>query len=178
MNRLTSRDEHSNAICTFSDCNLKCGDCDYDYECFKKLADYEDLEEQGKLLILPCKEGDTIYRIRKFCEKNIGYKEFYRPSVEFENDCEYYEPEYYAGDCEKCNAEITDDKEHWYCSLNLDILCEKCKDRFAIQKDVFTFSKVRQIYNTPMFNNHLSLEDIYCLSFEEAENALKKITGN
>ena len=72
---------------------------------------------------------------------------------------------------------IDDDKEPWHCSLNLDILCEKCKERFAIQKDIFTFSKIRQIFNTPMFNNHLSLEDIYYLSLEEAENALKKIIG-
>ena len=142
------------------------------------LAEYEDLEEQGRLLILPCKEGDTIYRIVKFCGENMGYKEFYRPTIEFEDDCEFFEPVYCAGDCERCNAEIIDDdKEPWHCSLNLDILCEKCKERFAIQKDIFTFSKIRQIFNTPMFNNHLSLEDIYYLSLEEAENALKKIIG-
>lgn len=29
----------------------------------QKLADYEDLEEQGLLLRLPCKLGDTIYSI-------------------------------------------------------------------------------------------------------------------
>lgn len=29
----------------------------------QKLADYEDLEEQGKLVILPCKVGDTVYGI-------------------------------------------------------------------------------------------------------------------
>lgn len=28
-----------------------------------KLAEYEDLEEQGLLLRLPCKVGDTVYRI-------------------------------------------------------------------------------------------------------------------
>ena len=28
----------------------------------EKLAEYEDLEEQGLLLKLPCKVGDTIYR--------------------------------------------------------------------------------------------------------------------
>lgn len=28
-----------------------------------KLADYEDLEEQGRLLKLPCKVGDTVYYI-------------------------------------------------------------------------------------------------------------------
>lgn len=29
----------------------------------KKLADYEDLEEQGRLIKLPCKVGDTIYAV-------------------------------------------------------------------------------------------------------------------
>ena len=29
----------------------------------KKLADYEDLEEQEKLVKLPCKVGDTVYGI-------------------------------------------------------------------------------------------------------------------
>ena len=28
-----------------------------------KLADYEDLEEQGRLIKLPCKVGDTVYSI-------------------------------------------------------------------------------------------------------------------
>ena len=35
----------------------------------RKLAEYEDLEEQGLLLRLPCKVGDTIYRV------NTGAKE-------------------------------------------------------------------------------------------------------
>ena len=30
---------------------------------YKKLAEYEDLDEQGLLLRLPCKVGDTVYRI-------------------------------------------------------------------------------------------------------------------
>ena len=29
----------------------------------QKLADYEDLEEQGRLIKLPCKVGDTVYEI-------------------------------------------------------------------------------------------------------------------
>lgn len=28
-----------------------------------KLADYEDLEEQGRLVELPCKVGDTVYHV-------------------------------------------------------------------------------------------------------------------
>lgn len=38
-------------------------DCD-EYEYFKKLAEYEDLEEQGKLLKLHCVRGDTIWFIK------------------------------------------------------------------------------------------------------------------
>ena len=30
-------------------------------KCFNKLGDYENLEEQGKLLKLPCKVGDIVY---------------------------------------------------------------------------------------------------------------------
>ncbi len=32
-------------------------------ELVEKLAEYEDLEEQGKLLKLPCAAGDTIYHV-------------------------------------------------------------------------------------------------------------------
>ena len=32
-----------------------------------KLAEYEDLEEQGKLLKLPCAVGDTVYYLDRFC---------------------------------------------------------------------------------------------------------------
>lgn len=144
----------------------------------ERLKYYEDAEEQERLIILPCKEGDTVYKIRKFCEENTGCYEFYRPSVEFEKNCEYFEPACYYDDYERCNAEIEDDdKEPWYCSLNLDVLCEKCKSRFAIQKDKFTLSMVRQIFGTPMFNENTSIEDVYYLSFEEAEEALSRIIG-
>lgn len=32
-------------------------------EILTKLADYEDLEEQGRLIKLPCKVGDTVYHV-------------------------------------------------------------------------------------------------------------------
>ena len=37
-----------------------CKNC-YIQQVFKKLADYEDLEEQGLLVRLPCKVGDTVW---------------------------------------------------------------------------------------------------------------------
>lgn len=39
-----------------------CEGCAID-DCFNKLGEYEDLEEQGKLLKLPCAVGDTVYVI-------------------------------------------------------------------------------------------------------------------
>ena len=35
-------------------------------EIIAKLADYEDAEESGNLLVLPCKIGDTVWSIRKY----------------------------------------------------------------------------------------------------------------
>ena len=34
-------------------------------KCMERLAEYEDLEEQGKLLKLPCKAGQKVYLLRK-----------------------------------------------------------------------------------------------------------------
>lgn len=39
-----------------------------------KLADYEDLEEQGRLIKLPCKVGDTVYAIGFNNNKPIIYE--------------------------------------------------------------------------------------------------------
>lgn len=36
-------------------------DCEEIDAVYRKLKDYEDLEEQGRLVILPCKVGDTVY---------------------------------------------------------------------------------------------------------------------
>lgn len=37
--------------------------CDKEIEMYDKLADYEDAEEQGLIVRLPCKVGDTFYYI-------------------------------------------------------------------------------------------------------------------
>ena len=41
-------------------------DCEEIDAVYRKLKEYEDLEEQGRLVKLPCKVGDVVYRI------NIG----------------------------------------------------------------------------------------------------------
>lgn len=70
MERLTYRDKKGEAhLHCYQMCAYHREDCNTAYEvdrcqryvAFRKLADYEDAEEQGLLLRLPCKVGDTLY---------------------------------------------------------------------------------------------------------------------
>lgn len=72
MERLTYRDKKGEAhLHCYQMCADAHEDCDTAYEvdrcqryvAFRKLADYEDAEEQGLLLWLSCKVGDTVYLI-------------------------------------------------------------------------------------------------------------------
>lgn len=70
MERLTQTTEIGNAYypkCFKKPCSGmgECLDdnCDLIYEACKKLAEYEKLEEQGLLIKLPCKIGDTVFII-------------------------------------------------------------------------------------------------------------------
>lgn len=53
----------------------------------EKLAYYENLEEQGRLVKLPCKVGDTVYKVDKVREKIKQYKviHFETDRVDFDN---------------------------------------------------------------------------------------------
>lgn len=42
-------------------CSQGAGNCETIKNMIKKLAEYEDLEEQGLLVRLPCKVGDTVW---------------------------------------------------------------------------------------------------------------------
>jgi hypothetical protein len=70
MERLTYREElgvsmdknedcPSCSICW--NCNIPPRKCKYISDALKKLADYEDLEQQGRLIKLPCKVGDIVW---------------------------------------------------------------------------------------------------------------------
>nr|DAW38253.1 MAG TPA: hypothetical protein [Caudoviricetes sp.] len=62
MERLTQK---SDKMIWLKDQGLKIEPCEMNsHHCrmiLEKLADYEDLEEQGLLVRLPCKVGDTVY---------------------------------------------------------------------------------------------------------------------
>lgn len=70
MERLTYRTELGVSIDKNEDCpscnicwncNIPPRECKYISDVLEKLADYEDLEEQGRLVKLPCKVGDTVW---------------------------------------------------------------------------------------------------------------------
>ena len=69
MERLTKR--NSDGSVGIAECRY------YNYEDFqklaRKLADYEDKQEQGLLIELPCKVGDTMYYIygKEIVEVNV-----------------------------------------------------------------------------------------------------------
>ena len=76
MERLTKhgKTSHENGICCThfrgKECNERFGDCTdncpWEEAVWSKLATYEDAEEQGLLLRLPCKVGTTIYIINRY----------------------------------------------------------------------------------------------------------------
>lgn len=71
MERLTKKSDYGmyfypecfNDECSGIGTNEKCEVCRFNYEICKKLGEYEDLEEQGKLVKLPCKVGTDVYYI-------------------------------------------------------------------------------------------------------------------
>ena len=60
-----------------------CRNC-YIQQVFKKLADYEDLEEQGLLVRLPCKVGDMVW------DNDFGYPESYEIKAFSYGYCDSY----------------------------------------------------------------------------------------
>lgn len=84
MERLTEKrpeefrlKELKGAMCNDYCEEQSCSTCEYCaiYKAIQKLAYYEDMEEQGKLLALPCNPGDTVYYIYMDCPAD--YKESY-----------------------------------------------------------------------------------------------------
>lgn len=72
MERLTQK---SDKMIWLKDQGLKIEPCEMNsHHCrmiLEKLADYEDLEEQGLLVRLPCKVGDTVYRVNAGAKQPI-----------------------------------------------------------------------------------------------------------
>ena len=75
---------------------------------YKKLAEYEDLEEQGLLLRLPCKVGDTVYYISEgFIEPCTVETIFISDYTDKDGNCSYMaEIHFDREDCPYVSTEI------------------------------------------------------------------------
>lgn len=69
MERLTQTSDKGGVAFTF-DLDITCepSEAKKILRLAEKLKQYEDLEEQGLFLRLPCKIGDTVYLIRELCD--------------------------------------------------------------------------------------------------------------
>ena len=94
MERLTKKNDGGGYYYPkcFEKCNglgasSKCDNCEIMTSVCEKLGKYEDLEEQGRLVILPCKAGDTVYKVNKASRKVTQHKvrEVEDEQVVFEN---------------------------------------------------------------------------------------------
>lgn len=113
------------------DCDLCCDYCKATKEgnedcrgcainqCFNKLGEYEDLEEQGKLPKLPCKIGDTIYVIPSRANYGINivnrHKENNRVYEQIVDHITFYKSGYMLSTCEGHACVIEESyKETWF----------------------------------------------------------------
>lgn len=71
--------EHSNCYSNMS--------CDEIYNALSKLRYYENLEEQGKLVTLPCKVGDSFFTYSWICSAS---------DYDYQRECEKY------NECNEC----------------------------------------------------------------------------
>ena len=69
MERLTNEYKACADCGNAAHCRMDC----FHKQIYEKLKHYEDMEEQGRLVVLPCKVGDTVYRICPKCnDKHDG----------------------------------------------------------------------------------------------------------
>lgn len=99
MERLTKREisgiTYNNSpgficSCYCDNCSKGTGDCDRLKAMVNRLAKFEDLEEQGLLLRLPCKVGDVLYCIdngivETLIVNSFRIYNFNRVEIDFEN---------------------------------------------------------------------------------------------
>ena len=85
MERLTGRNSDGGAFykncfredtCAGIGCSEKCDHCKHSYNACEKLAVYEDAEEQGLLIRLPCKVGDVLWNVENGDIESFVVEEF------------------------------------------------------------------------------------------------------
>lgn len=153
MERLTGRTKENRVYCGGSgDCLYgDCYACPQFHDMMAKLAHYEDLEEAGRLVELPCKVGETVYEIYN----NTGAC----------LKCDYFEENPYEAItwCGNENRKETENFEGWNPELQEESVCEK----------QFMDIREKQPNIDWIFNNREQFGKTVFLTREEAEAALK-----
>lgn len=122
-------------------------------------------------IVLPCKPGDTVWKVRKFCQRSTGIHECFKPSVEFTESCPNYVEGYYHIEdyCDACG----DPDDAMQCSFDLKLHCSACKERFAVQPVFFDFSMLTRVFGTALFDEAVDLKDTVFLTKEAAQKAME-----
>ena len=85
MDRLTARDRFGTPYYPHCDnvkgCGGYCAQCNFETKTMDKLAQYEDLEEQGLLLKLPCPIGTEVWTI--MCGMTGKHPTLFKQSFEY-----------------------------------------------------------------------------------------------
>lgn len=109
MDRITGRNENGELLV-----NGKVVYAGELYEVASALEEYEDMEEQGKMLILPCKPGDKIYEIgRRLSTCKYGER--------WGLNCEYGCP--YDNYSEKCDCKLEYYIKPQFINSFVDVVC-------------------------------------------------------
>lgn len=164
MNRLTEKQsagydlkamnvDYCEAYCRQQNYN-SCRECGI-YEAIQKLAEYEDLEEQGLLLRLPCKVGTRIYKIVYYldrescgcCIDNYGY----------DCKCKYYDDENNT-----CLNKIIDNERYEIISkqFNFDMISNFGEAVFLTREEAE--AKLKELEASKEICGATGLECIHC----------------
>lgn len=152
MGRLTKRDSNGKVTGVY---NIRCMSYDETTAILEKLAHYEDLEEQGKLIELPCAVGDTVYVVTA-CENVVmNHDNDYFTGTgaiecHYENDCP----------CTDCGDENKRVFETYCSNIYLD------EDGLNIILEDFAFTATLEDFGKTVF-----------LTKEEAERKLAEMEG-
>ena len=85
----------------------ECSRCDkpndWKNDCIRKLSEYETADDEGRLVLLPCKVGDTVYTI-----EDKYYEYLYHKGIQKGHVCKFeYDKEWFAWiHIDGCNKDL------------------------------------------------------------------------
>ena len=151
--RLFMQIEDESNDCKFTEDDYKANEMAI--QALEKLKDYEDLEEQGRLIKLPCKVGDTYYSI----EVNTGSCE----------ECAFFQRGYYCDDWCTNNAVRDDDGDM--------LINPQYSDKAFCKKHFYEINKCCFDNVDEIFNLRKCFGKTIFLTQAEAEAKLKELRG-